>query len=164
MFTENVAWFPCPPRRAFELARDVDRWPALLPHYRRVRFHRGAPATGGVVEMAARRDFGPFPWPVWWVSRMAVNEAEGTIRYTHLAGVTRGMEVLWRIEPGGSFSRVSIVHAWTGGPGFAGPAADYVGRRIIGPHFVYHIAGETLKYLTFAAAREEGLTWSTAER
>jgi ribosome-associated toxin RatA of RatAB toxin-antitoxin module len=162
MFTENVAWFPCSPARAFHLARHVEHWPALLPHYRRVRFHRGGPAEGGLVEMSARRDFGPIPWPVWWASRMTVDEGEHTICYTHLAGVTRGMEVDWRIEPAGSFSRVVVLHSWSGGPDLAGPAADYVGRRIIGPHFVHHIAAETLKYLAYAAAREEGLAWTNA--
>ncbi len=42
----------------FALARDVEHWPALLPHYRRVRFLERTSDGGGVVTMAAVRPFG----------------------------------------------------------------------------------------------------------
>ncbi len=57
----------------FALARDVERWPALLPHYRRVRFISRTADGGGVVEMAAVRPFGLVDWPTWWVSEMQVH-------------------------------------------------------------------------------------------
>lgn len=158
MKTVNTAWFPCPPPTAFRLACRVDRWPDVLPHYRWVRFHRGTPDTGGLVEMAARREFSRFfPWPVWWVSRMTIDPVGLTVRYTHVDGITRGMEVEWAIEPAGSGSRVSVVHDWAGGPRFAGPARGLVARQIIGPLFIHHVAGETLKYLAEHAAAMRGV-------
>ena len=38
-----------PLRRIFEFAREVDRWPEHLPHYRWVRFHKRASDGGGLV-------------------------------------------------------------------------------------------------------------------
>lgn len=154
MRTWNEVWFPCPPAEAYDLACRVDRWPVILPHYRWVRFHRGGPEQGGLVEMAARRDFGRISWPVWWMSRMDCEPDRHSIRYLHLAGVTRGMNVVWQIEPAGSGSRVSILHEWDGGPGFCGPAAPTVGRRIVGPLFISHVADQTLKHLARWAAEE----------
>ena len=46
-----------PVERVLAAAADVERWPALLGHYRWVRMlERGA--DGGLVEMAAWRPFG----------------------------------------------------------------------------------------------------------
>src|SRR3989442_12281269 len=89
-----------PLANAFSAASSVERWPALLPHYRWVRFleRRG---DGGVVEMAARRPFGPVAYPAWWVSEMAVDRPRGEIRYRHLRGITTGMDVVWRVGPPG---------------------------------------------------------------
>ncbi|HYF96111.1 MAG TPA: SRPBCC family protein [Symbiobacteriaceae bacterium] len=161
MRTRNVAWFPCHPQIAFSLAARIDRWPDLLPHYRWVRFHEGGPEAGGLVEMAARREFGRLAWPVWWVSRMTVDPVRRTVRYTHVAGVTRGMEVLWELEPLDQGARVSIIHEWAEGPRFCGPAAQLVGRRIIGPVFVESIAARTLHHLAQHAGRRSR-TWNGA--
>ena len=148
MQTFNEAWFACHPDRAYRLACEVDRWPDLLPHYRWVHFHRGGPDSGGLVEMAAVRAFGRLRWPVWWSSRMAVDPLARTVRYTHIDGITTGMDVLWEIQPSGSGSRVTIIHTWDGGPRFCGPAAPAVGRRIVGPLFVHHVADQTLHHLS----------------
>src|SRR5690606_3557977 len=43
--------------RVFQAASDVERWPAILPHYRYVRMVERREA-GGVVEMSAHRPFG----------------------------------------------------------------------------------------------------------
>lgn len=161
MRTLNEAWFPCNPHLAFQLASRIDRWPVLLPHYRWVRFHAGGPELGGLVEMAARRDFGHIAWPVWWVSRMSTDPGRRTVQYTHVAGVTRGMEVLWELEPSGSGTKVSIVHEWKDGPRFCGPAATLVGRRIIGPLFVAAIAERTLRHLA-SHAEGRARTWNGA--
>jgi len=133
----------------FDYASRVERWPEWLPHYRSVRVleSRGAERT---VEMKARRG-----WvPVWWWARQRLIPAERRIRFTHLRGVTRGMEVEWRLEPDPSGEvRVTIVHdlalPW---PLVGGPIA----RWIIGPMFVEPIASRTLgrfKRLVEAAAR-----------
>ena len=122
----------------FAAARDVERWPSILPHYRWVRF-----LNDGLVEMAAWRPFGPLRYPTWWVSEMTVHDGE--IRYRHVRGITRGMEVAWRLRPDGPAGdavHVEIVHEW------AGPAWPLIGAAaanlVIGPVFVHGIASRTL--------------------
>jgi hypothetical protein len=131
--------------RIFALARDVERWPELLPHYRWVRMLERRP-DGGRVEMAAWRPFGPPPlrYPTWWVSEMQVDAGGGRplIRYRHVAGITAGMDVQWQLSEGTDGVTVEIVHRWTG------PAWPVVGRLaadlVIGPVFVHGIASRTL--------------------
>lgn len=134
-----------PLARVFALARDVERWPELLPHYRWVRMLERR-ADGGRVEMAAWRPFGPPPlrYPAWWVSEMDVDPDRAMIRYRHVAGITTGMDVRWQLaEAGGRGDiAVEIVHEW------AGPGWPLVGRlaadTVIGPVFVHGIASRTL--------------------
>jgi ribosome-associated toxin RatA of RatAB toxin-antitoxin module len=127
----------------FDAARDVERWPAILPHYRWVRFlERHASGGAGVVEMAAWRPFGPLRYPTWWVSEMVVRPEEREIRYHHVRGITRGMDVVWRLTAAGENVAVEIVHQWDG------PAWPLVGRAaantVIGPVFIHGIASRTL--------------------
>ncbi len=130
-----------PPRVVYEAARDVERWPDVLPHYRWVRFRERRP-DGGVVEMAAWRPFGVFHWPTWWVSEMWTDSSLYTVRYRHVAGITAGMDVRWEIVEDGGGSVISIVHEWTGPrwPLVGGMAASLV----IGPVFIHGIASRTL--------------------
>lgn len=141
MLTVDERRVAAPPERVFAAARDVERWPEILPHYRWVRtLERGA--DHDVVEMAAWRPFGVLNYPTWWVSRMWVDPAERRIRYRHIRGITRGMDVEWRIEPSDGGSHVTIVHEWDGPawPLIRRPAAEWV----IGPVFVHGIASRTL--------------------
>jgi uncharacterized membrane protein len=141
--------------RVFALARDVERWPEILPHYRWVRMLERRP-DGGRVEMAAWRTFGPAPlrYPAWWVSEMSVEPDGGhpLIRYRHVAGITAGMDVCWQLtEATGGGVAVEIVHQWNG------PAWPLIGRLaaqlVIGPVFVHGIASRTLAGIR---ARAEG--------
>lgn len=134
----------------FALAADVERWPEHLPHYRRVRFLERRP-DGGVVEMAAWRRFGPVRYPTWWVSEMTIDRAAPAVRYRHIRGITRGMDVRWAFEPGPAGLDVSITHRWDGPawPLLRVPAAGLV----ILPVFVHHIAQRTLAGLAGAAER-----------
>jgi len=140
----------------FAVAADVERWPAILPHYRLVRF-RGQHGFGtGQVEMSAWRDFaGPLRYPTWWVSQMRVAEAEPAIYFEHVDGVTRGMHVKWAFlaEPTGGATLVRITHEWAG-PRWPiiGPAAW---RHVIGPRFVSHIATRTLAGVAAEAERRQ---------
>ena len=129
------------PERVFEAAADVERWPLILPHYRWVRLLERRP-DGGVVEMAAWRPFGAFRWPTWWVSEMWIARDRLEVRYRHIRGITRGMDVLWRLEPRDGGTHVTITHEWAGPawPLIRRPAADWV----IGPVFIHGIAGRTL--------------------
>ncbi|MCQ6560198.1 SRPBCC family protein [Paenibacillus mendelii] len=151
MHTYNEIIMNCPPVTAFQLARQVDRWPQHLEHYRKVQFAEGNSSDGGLVEMAAYRRFDKVSWPVWWVSEMETDEQALRIRYRHVKGITRGMEVEWRIEsaPSGT-SKVGIVHEW------AQPqVGQLVAARVIGPVFVHYIADQTLKGLKEAAERHK---------
>lgn len=143
-----------PLRRIFEFAREVDRWPEHLPHYRWVRFHKRASDGGGLVEMAAWRPFGSARWPTWWTSEMSVSESEPNVRFRHVAGITKGMEVEWSFAREGDATRVRIVHLWNG------PRWPLVGivaaKTVIGPVFVHGIASRTLAGLAAVAERGPG--------
>lgn len=144
MHTHNSIYMDAPADRCFRVAADVERWPEILPHYRRVVFRRADGFGRGLVEMAARRDFGPLPYPVWWVSEMECDASEPIVRYRHVEGITRGMDVEWLFHRDGNGTRVEIVHEWPEGPGWpliGGMAADLV----IGPVFIHHVAGRTLE-------------------
>jgi len=141
-----------PPEHCFRAAADVERWPEILPHYRWVRFRRKEHFARGEVEMAAWRRFGPLAYPTWWVSRMDHDPERRTVSYRHIEGITKGMDVLWQVIPredGGTL--LSIVHEWPGPtwPLVGGLAAD----RVIGPHFIHHIASRTLAGVAREAER-----------
>jgi ribosome-associated toxin RatA of RatAB toxin-antitoxin module len=132
----------------FQAGADVERWPERLPHYRWVRFHRKDGFGTGHVEMAARRDFGPLSYPVWWVSEMRVETSRPAVIYRHVDGVTRGMDVEWTFEDlGGGLTRIRIVHEWPQGPSWPLPGAvrRSIAGLIIGPVFIHHVAGRTLR-------------------
>lgn len=144
-----------PLARIFALASDVERWPALLPHYRYVRFLERRRDGGGVVDMSAVRPFGVVYWPTWWRSSMRVHATGGTeaptIRFTHVGGVTRGMEVEWSFREVADGTHVRILHVWNGPPiPILGSAAATL---VIGPVFVHGIASRTLLGLASAAER-----------
>jgi hypothetical protein len=143
---------PAPPGICFRVAADVEQWPDLLSHYRWVRFHSKESFGHGVVEMAAWRDFlGPLRYPTWWVSEMEVDEAVPVVRYRHVDGITKGMDVRWEFTGRDGSTEVRIVHEWSGPPWpLVGPwAAD----SIIGPGFVSVIAQRTLRGVGHEAIR-----------
>ena len=142
--------------RIFDLAADVERWPALLPHYRYVRFLEHRADGGGIVDMSAYRPFGLVQWPTRWRSTMRVRRPGGTekasVRFTHVGGVTHGMDVEWTFREAGPDTHVRIVHVWDGPPlPVIGAAAA---TMIIGPVFVHGIASRTLAGLAAAAERQ----------
>lgn len=126
-----------PFERIFDLAAEVEHWPRLLPHYRYVR---RLPSANGErrFAMGARRGRIPVSWQA--VQRPLAGDRR--IEFTHVGGITRGMEVAWVFELRDDGWEVSIHHAldlrW---PLVGGFAAD----RIIGPLFIDAIAGRTLR-------------------
>src|ERR1041385_5098291 len=146
MRTVDSVVIQAPLDRAFAAASDIERWPAILPHYRWVRFLERLPhGSGGTVEMAAWRPFGPLRYPTWWVSQMTIDRQAREIRYRHVRGITRGMDVVWRMVQeggGGGGVNVEIVHTWPG------PRWPLLGRvaagLVIGPVFIHGIASRTL--------------------
>src|SRR2546427_2633056 len=91
-----------------------------------------------------------------WVSEMTVDPPHREIRYRHVQGITRGMDVIWRLRGTGGIEAqrhggtvravgtvaVEIVHSWDG------PGWPLIGRAaaalVIGPVFVHGIAVRTL--------------------
>jgi hypothetical protein len=145
----------------YRLASDVERWPDHLRHYRFVKFRNHDGARGGIVEMSANRPFAlpvgrgkpiQLDWPTWWLSEMAVDDAKPSIRFRHIGGITKGMDVEWTFTPAPAGTRVRIVHVWDGPPiSLIGiPAA----KIVIGPVFIHGIASRTLAGLASAAERE----------
>ena len=142
MRTVDATRIAAPLHRVFAAACDVEQWPRILSHYRWVRFVERR-REGGIVEMAAWRPFGgPLRWPTWWVSDMSIDEAAGVIRYRHIRGITRGMDVAWRVAASNGGTAVEIVHEWRG------PDWPLIGRLaanlVIGPVFIHGIASRTL--------------------
>ena len=144
-----------PVQAIFDVAADVERWPAHLPHYRYVKFRTRRDA-GGIVEMSANRPFGPVNWPTWWVSLMEVQQrVDGTpsIRFRHIEGITTGMEVEWSFTPVSAGTHVTVLHLWNG-PSWP-IISSIAARAVIGPVFVHGIASRTLAGLALAAERRQ---------
>lgn len=141
MRTVDQLLWRAPVEQAFAVASEVERWPDRLAHYRWVRILERRPDRA-IVEMSANRPFGALNWPTWWVSEMWLEPGRHTVRYRHIRGITRGMEVEWRLEPRADGTDVTIVHEWDGPawPLIRRPAAEWV----IGPVFVHGIASRTL--------------------
>jgi hypothetical protein len=141
-----------PMRLIFEIARQVEYWPALLSHYRSVRFGERASDGGGIVRMSANRPFGVLNWPTWWLSRMSVDERAPAIRFQHIGGVTKGMDVEWSFHAAEDGTRVRLLHVWDG------PHWPLIGvvaaTAVIGPIFVHGIASRTLEGLARVAERQ----------
>jgi ribosome-associated toxin RatA of RatAB toxin-antitoxin module len=147
MRTVDKILIRAPLDRVFRAAADIERWPEILPHYRWVRFLDRRHDDAGTVEMAAWRPFGTMRYPTWWVSEMTVDRAKSEIRYRHLKGITRGMEVAWRFDSQADALEsdgvlVTVIHEWRG------PAWPLVGRLaasvVIGPVFIHEVAQRTL--------------------
>ena len=96
----------------FRLARDITRWPDLLPHYVRVTVvDRDGDRT--VAQMIARRPLVSLlglTIPVVWRARTWAEPGVRRLRFQHVAGATSGMDVTWRIEPTTAGCHVSIEH------------------------------------------------------
>jgi ribosome-associated toxin RatA of RatAB toxin-antitoxin module len=135
----------------FELVRDVERWPLHLSHYRYVRFRARSADGGGIVEMSANRPFGVANWPTWWLSEMEVDATRAAVRFRHVGGVTKEMDVEWRLTPTTEGTYVRLLHVWNG------PRWPLIGAfaatAVIGPVFIHGIASRTLEGLAKAAER-----------
>jgi hypothetical protein len=138
MRTANTVEMAGDLRNIVALASDIERWPEILPHYRWVTLLDGG-GDHKTVEMAARRGV----IPVRWRAIQQIDRAGDlpVIRFRHIGGVTKGMDVAWTFTPGPAAVAVRIDHDFA-------PPWPIVGRPvadgIIGPHFVAAIAGKTL--------------------
>ena len=151
MVTRDELWVRSDVTTMFALARDVERWPDHLPHYRFVRMRERAVDGGGIVEMSANRPFGVIDWPTWWLSEMSVDHERPAVRFRHIGGITTAMDVEWAFDERNGGTHVTLLHVWDGPrwPLIGGFAAT----RVIGPVFIHGIASRTLAGLARAAAR-----------
>jgi ribosome-associated toxin RatA of RatAB toxin-antitoxin module len=147
MNTAREVWMRAPAGEIYPLAAEVERWPELLPHYRWVRLLERS-GDRKLVDMAASRD----GIPVSWRALQTLLPAAPRIEFRHVRGVTRGMEVAWTFHPQDGGTLVRIEHhldlRW---PLIGGWAAE----RVIGPQFVDHIAGKTLRRIKELVERGE---------
>jgi ribosome-associated toxin RatA of RatAB toxin-antitoxin module len=128
-----------PPELVFSLASDPLRWPALLPHYVSAR-EVGRHGNVVIADFVARRPLLPvlgIGLPVVWRSRTWAEPATLRIRFQHVAGATRGMDVTWRIEGDMTTTRVTIEHDFRPRIG--------VWAVVVDRFFTQPIAGRTLK-------------------
>jgi ribosome-associated toxin RatA of RatAB toxin-antitoxin module len=147
-----------PPELVFDLARDVTRWERLLPHYTRSRAVGRAADGTTICAFVAQRALVPMVGlglPVAWRSRTWSEPASRRLRFVHVAGVTRGMDVTWTIEPAATGTRVEIAHEFERRlpiPGLGVILGDGLLPEIVDRWFTRHIAGRTLA--TFKALAE----------
>jgi hypothetical protein len=153
-----------PTPKIFALAAGVEKWPTYLAHYRYVKFRERRSDGGGVVEMSAYRPF-TLPkrglrrlrvnWPTWWLSEMSVDETKPAIRFRHIKGITKGMEVEWTFTSAPAGTHVRIVHLWDGP---VVPMGDLAATWLIGPIFIHGIASRTLAGLAAVAETTSRVT------
>jgi uncharacterized membrane protein len=147
--TENAIVIQADVMTIYQLAAAVERWPALLPHYRSVRVLR-TQGNRRLVAMAAYRD----GIPISWWAEQTCDPTIPRITFHHVRGVTRGMDVEWRFDARPDGVHVAIHHDLRlGWPLVGGWVAD----RVIGPFFIANVAGKTLrriKLLAESAPRE----------
>lgn len=147
MLSDISIGIDAPPELVFRLARDVTQWERLLPHYVRSRATGPVDDDVVVVDFIARRilvrTLG-IGLPVIWRARTWSEPDTRRLRFVHVAGATKGMDVTWRIEPRDGGTHVTIEHDFAPRlPGFAA----FVDRAFTRP-----IAGRTLA--TFKAMAE----------
>ncbi len=147
MHSEIAIRIAARPDLVFALAHDVERWADLLPHYTRSSAVERRPDGSLVADFIARRPLVGvlgLGLPVAWRSRTWSERPSRRLRFVHVAGATRGMDVTWRIQPDGDGTHVVIEHEFRPRiPGFAA----FVDRFFTRP-----IAGRTLA--TFKALAE----------
>lgn len=161
MHSEIDIRIAAPPDLVYALANDVERWADLLPHYVRSRAVERRADGSVIADFIARRAFVPLlglGLPVTWRSRTWPEPATRRLRFVHVAGPTRGMDVTWRIEPervagGTDGTHVVIEHDFS--PWFPGFAA-FVDRLFTRP-----IAGRTLATFKVIAEAVQSATAPT---
>ncbi len=141
-----------PAELVFSLASDVERWPALLPHYLGVRILERAADGSLVAQMLAMRPIVPvigLGLPIVWRARTWNEPTARRLRFVHRGGATAGMDVTWRIEPIPDGCRVSIDHDFR--PNLPAPLGS-AWAAFIDRLFVRPVASRTLA--TFKAIAE----------
>ena len=138
MHTGNSIVMRAPRNAIFETAANLELWPKILPHYRYIRYLERGDARN-VVIMAARRGW----MPISWTSEEIIDRDRVEVRFRHLKGWTKGMEVVWSFTETPAGVLVEIVHDLRFRIRWLAPLAE----RIIGRMFIEPIATKTLRHM-----------------
>jgi ribosome-associated toxin RatA of RatAB toxin-antitoxin module len=136
----------------WQLSSQIEKWPERLPHYRKVILQ--SVSLDGLEKhayMSCWRDILPVNWHTIQRLEYSPDPAQARVRYNHVKGVTKGMEVIWKFEPldQGAY-RVTISHDWS--PGW--PLVGGLAARLISQLIVHNIADKTLARVKVLAAQE----------
>jgi hypothetical protein len=86
---------------------------------------------------------------------MSIDPKKPAIRFRHIGGITKGMDVEWTFSRAAGGTQVRILHVWDG------PNWPVIGMLaatlVIGPVFIHGIASRTLAGLAAVAEREAGI-------
>ena len=137
-------------QRVFQLAADIQDWPAILPHYRYMRVLE-CTDRNKVADFGATRD----GFPVKWRARQELFPDEWRITFHHIGGITKGMWVEWKLQMREGCVHVSIEHELNYPLPLLGP---FFARYIVGRLFVQNIAGKTLRCMKARVEAEDGNT------
>lgn len=136
MRSEISIHIDAPPDLVYSLVSDLDHWPVWLNHYRYVRVLERT-EDGVHAAMSAWRGL----IPVFWHALQKAEPTTRTIRFKHVRGITRGMDVLWTIEPEEKGTRARIYHdldlKWP-------VIGRWFSEQVIARCFIDPIAGRTL--------------------
>lgn len=129
----------------FKLGAEIEHWPELLPHYRAVTILRQE-GHRCIAKMAASRD----GIPVSWTCYQERDADTPRIRFRHIGGFTKGMQVAWTFDERDGLTTVRIHHEFD--KGWWPPFFDsFVSERIVGHFFVSNIANKTLQQVKLLA-------------
>lgn len=124
-----------PLEKVYAMTSDLTRWPALLPHYRSVKWISGGPDQG-ILAMAALRS----GIPISWTSEFHRDPARPMLWFRHLTAFTKGMEVCWNYQSSEDGVIVSIEHDLR----FRWPLLAPLADRVIGGFMIDWVAPRTL--------------------
>ena len=129
-------WIQAPPGEVYALVSDLSRWEERLPHYRYVRIRETQGASIRAA-MSARRGI----LPVFWEAIQTNDAKSRTIRFHHVRGVTRGMDVVWSFLPERGGTRARVDHELEFGVPVIG---EWLAHRVIAREFIEPIVAKTL--------------------
>ncbi len=157
MKSSNEIVIHAPYELIFSLGANVEEWVRILPHYRYVKVLRRE-GNRKWVRMSAWRDFVPITWTAVESVERGTEQMPGTIRFKHIKGLVRGMDVQWtfQVRPESGDVVVGIYHQLDK-PTFP---VRLLGPRLIdavvGRGFIGYIAGKTLKRIKMLAEGTKG--------
>ena len=138
MHSTNSIIMHAPKMAIFETAANLELWPAILPHYRYIRYLERSAERNLVVMAAVRSGI-----PIAWTSEQIIDRQNVEVRFHHLKAFTKGMRVVWKFNETPAGVLVEIAHDLQ----FRIPALAPLADRIIGNFFIHHIASQTLRHI-----------------